>query len=365
MKVPFIDLTRQHAILADEITRAVGDVVSGAQFILGPAVEAFEAEFAAYCGVRHAVGMASGTDALRLALEAADVGPGDEVIVPAFTFVATATMVSQLGAQPVFADIDPHTWTLDAADVERRITERTRALIPVHLYGQPAAMGPLLDVAGPKKIVVIEDAAQAVGATWQGRRAGGLGQLGCFSFYPTKNLGAIGDAGLVTTNDAELAERLRRLRHHGSRLRYVHDSLGWCSRLDEIQAAVLRVKLRRLDAWTAERRMLAARYRELLAGLPITLPVEAPNTTAVYHLFTIRTPARDALKAFLEDRGVGSAVHYPIPLHLQPLYRKRSAAALPESERAAEEVLSLPLYPELRAEELEVVAAVVREFFEA
>jgi dTDP-4-amino-4,6-dideoxygalactose transaminase len=362
MKVPFIDLTRQHAALATELTRAAASVIERAQFILGPEVSAFEREFAASCRVEHAIGVASGTDALHLALMALGVGPGDEVIVPAFTFVATAEMVSHLGARPVFADVDA-TLNLDPDDAARCVTPRTRAMIPVHLYGQPAAMGPLLALADRHGIAIVEDAAQAVGAEWRGVRAGAIGRVGCFSLFPTKNLGGCGDGGLVTTADATLAARLRRLRNHGSDTKYVHQELGWCSRLDELQAALLRVKLRHLDAWTERRRVQAARYRELLAGLPLVLPAEVPDTVGVYHLFTVRTPHRDALRTFLDERGIGTAVHYPVPLHQQPVYREASARSLPASERAAREVLSLPFYPELRPDEQDTVAAAVRDFF--
>lgn len=363
MDVPFIDLKRQHVALGAELQAAVHEVFAGAQFILGPNVHALEKEFAAYCGVGHAVGVASGTDALLLSLYALDIGPGHEVIVPAFTFVATATAVTHLGATPVFADVDPVTLTLDAADASRKVTSRTRAMIPVHLYGQPCDMSALRALAARHDLVIIEDAAQAVGADYRGARVGALGRVACFSFFPTKNLGACGDAGVITTDDAEIAARLRMLRHHGSRERYFHETPGWASRLDELQAAVLRVKLRRLDAWTLRRGDLAARYRELLAGLPLTMPEERVGDRHVYHLFTVRTPRRDELKKFLEDQGIGTAVHYPLPLHLQPLYRGFSPP-LPESERASREVLSLPLYPEIEAHEVEAVAAAVRQFFE-
>jgi dTDP-4-amino-4,6-dideoxygalactose transaminase len=363
MKVPFIDLTRQHAVLATELTRAAASVIERAQFILGPEVAALESELSASCGVQHGIGVGSGTDALRLALEAVGVRPGDEVIVPAFTFVATAETVSQTGARPVFADVDD-ALNLDPEDAARRVTSRTRAMVPVHLYGQPANVGPLLALAERHGLAIIEDAAQAVGARWGDRSVGGLGRVACFSFFPTKNLGGCGDGGLLTTDDADVAARVRRLRNHGSDAKYVHREIGYCSRLDELQAAMLRVKLRHLQDWTGRRRALAARYRDALAGLPLVLPTDVPGTTAVYHLFTVRTPQRDALKDFLELRGIGSAVHYPVPLHQQPVYRVTDGPVLPVSERAAREVLSLPLYPELRADEQDIVIAAVREFFE-
>jgi dTDP-4-amino-4,6-dideoxygalactose transaminase len=362
--VPFIDLRRQYSVIGAEIERAVSAVLAGGQYILGPEVHAFEAELARYCGAAHGIGVASGTDALRLALEAVGVGPGDEVIVPAFTFVATAEVVTNLGAAPVFADIDAARYALDPIDTARRITARTKAIVPVHLYGGPADMTALLEVAAPRGLAVIEDAAQAVGAEFRGRRIGSLGMAACFSFFPTKNLGAYGDGGFITTSDAAVAERLRMLRAHGSRQKYFHESTGWCSRLDEVQAAALRVKLRHLDAWTERRRALAARYRSILAGLPLVLPEEGDSERAVFHLFTVRTRRRDELKKHLDGAGIGCAVHYPIPVHRQPLYR-HIGGSFPESERASEEVLSLPLFPELTEHEQDEVAAAVRVFFSA
>jgi dTDP-4-amino-4,6-dideoxygalactose transaminase len=357
-----VDLRRQYAAIARDIDVVVHAVLAGGQYILGPEVQAFEAELARFCGATFGVGVASGTDALRLALEAGGIGPGDEVILPAFTFVATAEVVTQLGAVPVLADVEPGRLTLDPADVARRLTPRTRALMPVHLYGRCADMTPLLDLAQRHGLLVIEDAAQAIGAEYDGRRAGALGRIGCFSLFPTKNLGAYGDAGVVTTDDPALAERVRLLRHHGQKQRYFHEAVGWCSRLDELQAAILRVKLRHLETWTAERRRHAAAYRDALRDLPLTLPVEAANERAVYHLFTVRSSRRDELKKFLHDRGIGTAVHYPIPIHRQPLYRHLPAAALGESERASQEVLSLPIFPELTDAERDEVIAAVRAF---
>jgi dTDP-4-amino-4,6-dideoxygalactose transaminase len=363
MTVPFIDLGREYATIKPEIVAALHDVVESGQFILGKHVKALEEELAAYCGAAHGLGVGSGTDALRLALEALGVGAGDEVITTPFTFFATAEMISQIGAVPVFADIDPETYVLDARDVANRITPRTRAIIPVHLYGHPADMTALTELARPRGIALIEDAAQAVGASYAGRRVGGIGDIGCFSFYPTKNLGAYGDGGFLTTNDPGIAERLGSLRNHGQRERYVHERLGWCSRLDEIQAAVLRVKLRRLDAWTERRRALADRYRDLLAGLPLQLPRDRDGVYAVYHLFTVATEQRDALRQHLSEQKIATAVHYPIPLHLQAPYQGRGVS-LPVSERAARTVLSLPLFPEMTDTELKTVAAAVRAFFD-
>ena len=365
MTVPFVDLPRQYAGIKAEVDRAIADVVESGQFVLGAQGTALEAEMAHYCGVAHAIGVGSGTDALRIALQALELGAGDEVITTPFTFVASVVTITQAGAVPVFADIDPVTFALDPAAVARKITPRTRALLPVHLYGQPADMTPLLALARPHGITVIEDAAQAVGAEYHGQRAGGIGALGTFSFYPTKNLGAYGDGGLITTNDAALAERVRMLRDHGSRKRYVHELEGWCSRLDEIQAAVLRVKLRHLEAWTERRRSIAGFYRERLAGLPLALPPERPHERAVYHLFTVRSAHRDDLAKHLAARDIRTAIHYPVPVHLQPMYRSRHRESLPESERASQEVLSLPLFPELTRAELEAVVAGVTSFFDA
>jgi dTDP-4-amino-4,6-dideoxygalactose transaminase len=363
MSVPFIDLRRQYAEVGRAVEAAVGRVLASGRYILGPEVQALETELARYCGAAHGIGVASGTDALRLALEAAGVGPDDEVILPAFTFVATAEVVTQLGAVPVFADVEPGRLTIDPADVARRLTVRTKAVIPVHLYGRPADMAALADLAARHGFVLIEDAAQAIGAEYQGRRSGVLGDIACFSFFPTKNLGAYGDGGFVTTNDDALADRVRLLRHHGQRERYLHEAVGWCSRLDEIQAAALRVKLERLDAWTKARRAHAAAYRAALHDLPLGLPDEAPDERAVYHLFTVRTPRREELRKHLEARGVATAVHYPMPLHRQPLYRNVPAVGLDESERASEEVLSLPLFAELTEAERNEVVAAVRAFF--
>jgi dTDP-4-amino-4,6-dideoxygalactose transaminase len=364
VSVPFIDLPRQYRAIKDEIDGAVGRVIESGQFILGTEVAAFEREMAAYCHAAHGVGVANGTDALRLALEALGVRSGDEVITSPFTFVATAEMVSQTGARPVFADIEADGYGLDPLDTARKITSRTKAIIPVHLYGDPAPMEPLMKLADAHGLAVIEDAAQSIGAESDGRRTGSIGHVGCFSFFPTKNLGAYGDAGFVTTNDPALAERLGMLRQHGQRQRYVHEMLGFSSRLDEIQAAILRVKLRHLDTWTDARRAHARRYRQLLAGTPVQLPPEREGDRGVYHLFTIETPRRDELQTYLADAGIRTAIHYPVPLHRQPLYRGLGTGPLPNSERASRQVLSLPLFPELRPDELETVAAAVAAFFD-
>jgi len=358
--IPVVDLVRQHAALREELLRAIAGVLDSSQFVLGPEGRAVEAALAEASGVRHGVGVASGTDALRLALAAAGVRPGDEVITPAFSFVASASTVAMLGATPVFVDIEPETFSLDVEAAARAVTSRTRAIVAVHLYGHPAAMDRIATLAGAHGLVVVEDAAQAVGAAWNGRPVGAWGDAACISFYPTKNLGACGDGGMVVTDRDDLAERLRRLRHHGDAGRYRHAELGYCSRLDELQAAVLRVKLRHLAGWTEARRRVAARYGTLLAGLPLRLPVERAEARHVYHLFTVRHARRDAFVEALAALGVGAAVHYPVPVPGQPLFGVTDERRFPEAWRAAREVCSLPCFAELTEAEIEHVAHAVR-----
>ena len=359
--IPFIDLTRQHAALREALLAAMARVLDSSQFVLGGEGRALEAELASACGVRHAVGVASGTDALRLSLTALGVRPGDEVLTPAFSFVASASTIVMAGAVPVFVDIEPETYTLDVAAAERALTPRTRAIVPVHLYGHPASMDRVATFARRHGLAVVEDAAQSVGGSWAGRSVGAWGDAACLSFYPTKNLGACGDAGMILTDRDDLDERLRRLRHHGDGGRYRHVELGYCSRLDELQAALLRVKLRYLEDWTERRRRHAARYRERLAGLPLALPVERPQARHVYHLFTVRHAQRDALAKALGDLGVGTAVHYPIPVPGQPMFGGGGERQFPEAWRAAREVLSIPCWAELTDDEIETVAAAVRQ----
>jgi dTDP-4-amino-4,6-dideoxygalactose transaminase len=358
--IPFIDLHRQHAVLRGELLGAMARVLDSGQFVLGGEGRALEEELAVTCGVRHAVGVASGTDALRLALAAVGVGPGDEVLTPAFSFVASASTIVMAGATPVFVDIDRETYTLDVAAAERAVTPRTRAIIPVHLYGHPAPMDVVAALARRHGLAVVEDAAQAIGATWGGRPVGAWGDVACVSFYPTKNIGACGDGGMVLTDRADVAERVRRLRHHGDGGRYRHVELGYSSRLDELQAAVLRVKWTRLREWTERRRRIAARYRDRLAGLPLSLPVERPEARHVYHLFTVRHAQRDAFAKVLADLGVETAVHYPLAVPNQPLFGG-DERGFPEAWRAAREVLSLPCFAELTDEEVDAVAAAVRQ----
>ena len=363
--VPQIDLAAQYAAIGGEIRAAIENVLASQQFILGREGAALEEEIAKLCGVAHGVGVASGTDALILALRACGVQAGDEVLLPPFTFVATGSAVSALGAQPVFADIRPDTYNLDPAQLERRVTPRTRAIVVVHLYGLTADMDPILAFARARHLPVIEDNAQAIGASYKGRPSGSFGDAACISFYPTKNLGACGDAGMVVTNSPELAARLRTLRNHGQTAKYVSSEPGWNSRLDEIQAAILRVKLRHLPEWQRARQAHAAEYTRLFSQIPGVMPPHTPEGyDHVYHQYTIRVERRDALQHFLAQRKIGNAIYYPVPLHLQPLYAAlgHKPGDFPHSERAAHEVLSLPMYPELRSEQLAHVANAVAEF---
>jgi dTDP-4-amino-4,6-dideoxygalactose transaminase len=363
--VPQLDLVAQYAAIGAEIRTAVERVMASQQFVLGREGAAFEQEVAKLCGVAHGIGVASGTDALILALRACGVQAGDEVILPAFTFVATGSAVSALGAKPVLADIRPETYNVDPAEFERRVTSRTRAIVVVHLYGLPVDMDPILAFAKSRKLPVIEDNAQAIGASYKGVRTGALGDAACFSFYPTKNLGAYGDAGLITTNSAELAARIRTLRNHGQTGKYLSSEPGWNSRLDEIQAAILRVKLRHLSNWQRARQENAAEYTRLLNQVPGVMPPIVPEGFEhVFHQYTIRIERRDALQQFLSKRKIGSTVYYPHPLHLQPLYASlgHKAGDFPHAERAAQEVLSLPMYPELRKEQIARVVEAIADF---
>jgi dTDP-4-amino-4,6-dideoxygalactose transaminase len=364
MTIPILDLKAQYEAYRQEIDAAILDVVASGHFILGPNVRALEQEIAAYVGCQHAVGLASGTDALFLALQALGIGPGDEVITTSFTFIATASTISHTGAVPVFVDIDPRDFNLVSEQVEKAITPRTKAIVPVHLFGQTVRMERLLELAHQHGLKVIEDAAQAIGAEENGKRAGSFGDVGCFSFYPTKNLGAYGDGGMVTTDEPALAERIDTLRQQGSRRKYYNEMLGYNSRLDEIQAAVLRVKLRHLDEWTAGRQRAARRYSELLAGAGVQTPYERANVRHVYHQYTIRAPRRDELQAYLREHGIGTMIYYPVPIHRLPLYAHLNypAGSLPVSEKAANEVLSLPMFPELTDEQIQSIAAAIKQF---
>lgn len=368
MKVPLLDLTRQFQPIRDEVMAAIARVCDSQQFILGAEVEALERELAALLEVRHAVGVSSGTDALLVAMMACGVGPGDEVVVPVYSFFATAGSVARLGARPVFVDIDPATFTLDPDRTAAALTPRTRAVVPVHLFGQSADMGPILRAVDGRGIAIIEDAAQAIGARYGGRRVGAIGAFGCFSFFPSKNLGAFGDGGLVTTDDDSLAERVRLLRNHGMEPKYWHHVVGGNFRLDAVQAAVLRVKARRLSEWTEARRRNALRYRRFFreAGLDdVVLPVEAPGRDHIYNQFVVRVPDRDRLRAWLSERGIGTEVYYPVPFHLQPCFADLGwrQGDFPHAEAAARETLALPIFGELTAAEQERVVGEIAAFY--
>jgi len=364
--IPQMDLAAQYAAIGDEIREAVTRVMASQKFVLGNEGAALESEIAGLCAVAHGVGVASGTDALILALRAAGVAAGDEVILPPFTFVATGSAVSALGATPVFADIEPDSFNISATEIAKRITPRTRAIIVVHLYGLAADMDAIRDAAKPYSIPIVEDNAQAIGASYKGRPTGALGDVACISFYPTKNLGAYGDAGMIVTNSSEMDARLRTLRNHGQSSRYSSVEPGWNSRLDEIQAAILRVKLRHLRDWERARRSHAALYCKLLAPIKsVRIPQIPAGYEHVFHQYTIRAPRREELQKFLSERNIGNAVYYPVPLHLQPIYAKLEEAkgTFPQAERAAEEVVSLPMFPELRPEQVQRVAETIAEFY--
>ncbi len=355
--IPFIDLQAQYQHLKAEIDAAVAQVLASGRFVLGPELEAFEAEFATYCQTRYAVGVNSGTSALHLALLAAGIGPGNEVITVPFTFVATVAAIRYTGARPVFVDIDPCTFTIDVNQIEAAITTRTRAILPVHLYGHPADMDPIMDVARRYGLLVIEDAAQAHGAFYRGRRVGSIGDCGCFSFYPGKNLGACGEGGMVVCNDPSTAAILASLRNWGQEERYHHRLKGYNYRLEELQAAILRVKLRHLDSWTAARQAHAANYTAQLAPMGIATPLARPDVCHVYHIYAVRHPRRAELQQALQQRAIQTNIHYPIPVHLQPAHADLGyrPGDFPHSEQAAREVLSLPLYAELPAEQHQAV----------
>jgi dTDP-4-amino-4,6-dideoxygalactose transaminase len=364
-EIPLVDLKAQYAPLRDEVLQALANVLDGMHLFLGPELAAFEREFAEYCGAKVAIGVSNGTDAIELALRALGIGAGDEVITQPNSFIATGEAISAAGATPVFVDVDPRTATLDPTLLEAAITPRTKAIIPVHLYGRPAAMDAIMAIARPRGIRVIEDACQAHGASIGDRRAGAIGDVACFSFYYSKNLGAYGEAGAVTTNDAALGERVRLYRDHGSRERYRHEVVGRNARMDEMQAAILRIKLRRLDDWNALRRDRAARLSESLAGASLALPsADAPGTRQVFHLYVVRHPRRDELKAFLADRGIGTGIHYPIPIHLQEAYASlgHTPGDFPVTERYAAESLSLPMYAELSDGQIDYIAEAIRAF---
>ncbi len=366
-KIPLVDLHAQYETMKPEMDAAIQQVIDKTAFILGPAAKQFEENFARFCNVKHAIGLDSGTAALHLAMMALDIGAGDEVITTAHTFIATSEPIALLGARPVFVDIDPRTYNLDPHKLEAAITPRTKAIIPVHLYGQPAEMDAIMDIARKHNVPVIEDAAQAHGATYRSHNVGAFGLMTCFSFYPGKNLGAYGDAGALVTNDDALDHKIRMLRDHGRTSKYEHAISGYGFRLDGIQAAVLDVKLKHLPEWNAARRAHADYYTELLSNVDasIVTPYEPAHVKGVYHLYVIRTRQRDELLNYLKERDIEAGIHYPVPLHLQPVYKNLGyqRGAFPETENAAGEILSLPIYPELTHAQMERVVETMREFY--
>ena len=360
--IPYLDLKTQDQALKQEIDRAIAGVLDNAQYALGPAVASFEQDFAVYCGATEAVATNSGTSALHLALLACGVGPGDEVITVPYTFVATAAAIEYAGARPVFVDVDPLYYTMDPLRIEAAITPRTRAIVPVHLYGQPADMDPILDIARGRGLNVIEDACQAHGADYRGRRCGSIGDIGCFSFYPAKNLGAYGEGGAAVTSDPALADAMRTRRSWGERTRYEHEVRGFNYRMDGLQGAVLGVKLKHLEAWTEARRRRAAAYRTTLRDTTAHVPAERPDVRHVYHIYAVRVPQRDAWRSWLTEKRIGTGVHYPIPIHLHPAYQDLGyrRGDFPVSETVASEILSLPMFPGLTDAQIATIAGVLR-----
>lgn len=356
--IPILDLKRQYAQIGKEVETEVLEVLQSGSYILGKHNKGLEEEFSSFIGVKHSVTLNSGTDALHLALRALDIGPGDEVITVAFTFVATTEAIGIVGAKPVFVDIDENTFNIDAEKIENAITPKTKAILPVHLYGQPCDMDIIMDIAKRHNLYVIEDCCQAVGATFNGKKVGSFGDVGCFSFFPTKNLGAMGDGGIATTNSSFLKDRMIALRNHGGAVRYYHDEIGVNSRLDEIQAAILRVKMRYINEWTEKRRENAYRYNELFKNYPeVETPKELDNTYCVYHQYTIKVPNRDNVHKLLQEAGIGAMIYYPVPLHLQKVHAHlpQKEGSLPMTEKNTKLVLSLPMFPELTAEEQKTV----------
>lgn len=364
-KIPLVDLHAQYETIKPEIDAAIQRTIDNTAFILGPEAKTFEEHFADFCSVKHAIGLDSGTAALHLALIALNVGAGDEVITTPHTFVATSEPISLLGARPAFVDIEPQTYNMDPDKLEAAITPRTKAIIPVHLYGQPVEMDPILEIARRHNIPVIEDAAQAHGSEYRGRRIGSMGEMACFSFYPGKNLGAYGDAGALVTNDDALAQKIRMLRDHGRTTKYEHEISGYGYRLDGIQAAILDVKLKHLPAWNEQRRAHADYYTELLSNLDVVTPYEPAHIRSVYHLYVIRTHKRDELLQYLKNQNIEAGIHYPVPLHLQPVYKNLGyhQGDFPETEQAARDILSLPMYPELSHAQMARVVESIHDFY--
>jgi dTDP-4-amino-4,6-dideoxygalactose transaminase len=364
MKVPLVDLVTQYQNMKQEMDTAIHGVLDSGAFILGPAVKEFEKNMATYTGVKHAVGVASGTDAIQLALMAYNIGAGDEVITTPMTFVATVEVMVLLGIKPIFVDIDPKTYIIDPNQIEDKITSKTKAIVPVHLYGQCADMDVINDIAKHHNLVVIEDSAQAVGATYKGKKATSLGDTGCLSFFPSKNLGAYGDGGMVLTDDDDIADRVRKLRVHGSATKYQHVYLGVNSRLDSLQAAVLNVKLNYIDQWNEMRRQNAAKYNERLSESPAVTPFVAEYNTHTYHQYTIQVEDRDGLQAYLKENDIATGIHYPIPLHLQPAYENLGykKGDFPVAEEVSSHVVSLPMYPELPEEHIDYTTEHIKKF---
>lgn len=365
MKIPSLDLQRQYKTIQDEIHKAVAEVIDSQSFVLGPFVESFEHSIAQYCCTKHAIGVSSGTDAILLALMACNLKNGDEVITTPFTFFATAGSIARLGATPVFVDIDPATYNIDVSKIASAVNKKTKAILPVHLYGQCADMDAIMEIARDNGLMVIEDAAQAIGAVYKGRNAGTLGNIGCFSFYPTKNLGGYGDGGLVTTDDDALAGLMKILRVHGSEPKYYHSFIGINGRLDALQAAILSVKLKYLNGWSERRRQVASYYSGHLNGLPVRLPKIESYNTHIFHQYVIATPQRDELMRYLKQEGIETAIYYPVSLHLQKCfgYLGYKEGDLPESEKASRETVALPIFPEITTKEQDYVIGHVRKFF--
>lgn len=364
-QIPLLDLKAQYQTIKEEIKAAIDEVLESGNYIMGPTVKKFEESLAEYCGVKYAIGVANGTDALLLTLDALGIGPGDEVITTPFTFFASAEVISQVGATPVFVDIEPDTYNLDVTKLEAAITSKTKAIIPVHIFGQPTDMDEIMELANKYNVYVIEDACQAIGATYKGKKIGSIGTAGCFSFFPTKNLGGYGDGGIIVTNDEELARKVQILRVHGSYPKYYHSMIGYNSRLDALQAATLQIKLKYIDQWNQKRREKADFYNQSLKDLSIQLPFIKTGREAVYHLYIIQTEYRDELIQYLKENGISSGIYYPVPLHRQEVYAELdyTEGSLPESEKAALGTLALPLYPELTTEDQEYVISVVKDFF--
>lgn len=364
MNIQLLDLLAQYETIKDEIKDAVISTIESGHYILGPQVKKLEGDIAKYCGVKHGIGVANGTDGLLLTLKAFGIGEGDEVITSPFTFFASAETISQAGAKPVFVDIDPDTYCIDVDKIEEKITERTKAIIPVHIFGQMVDMDRIMEIAKKHNLIVIEDACQAIGAEYKGKKAGSIGHAACFSFFPTKNLGGYGDGGMVVTNDDAVAERIRMLRFHGSKVKYYHEILGYNSRLDELQAAILNVKFKYLDEWNRKRAEKAGIYNDLLKDTSCKLPVARDYNTHIYHLYIIQHEKRDELIKHLKDNGVATGIYYPVPLHLQNVYKDLGykEGDLPNAEYASKRTFAIPLYPELTLEQQKYVAEKIKEF---